>query len=625
MKCFVALSSDGRGRGPELAVVRDAVARLAGSATTVVDRPDGGRVIVGGLQPVAPVEGGGRFCVLLSRTVQTLAGTNLDGASLAARLGAGDSQLLAEMAPPFAACWRSEPDGPVLAATDRYGLRHLYVVQRPGWAAASSSSLLLAALLGEGIDQEALAARALVGSFLGTQTPFRGVSKLAAGTFARLAGGRVECRAYVSDPSLEPFPDRGTAVAAGKEAVTTAVRSCLRAHPRPVIELSGGLDSRLVLAAVPPDARRELHAVTIGTVDSDDLRVARSIAASDGIEHQFVDLTALGELSPEQALATVWYASRRRDHSGNAVALAVLDWVESHIEQRARLTGQNGEFARGFYYAGQRASARTSAGAVRSLAGWRLFSNDRVDPAIFAPGYLDDARATTVRVLQRIFAELGTEWLAATDEYYLQQRMQRWVGIQYSAACLDRPLQSPFFHAVYVEWARRCSPAMKRGSRIFCQVMQQVDPALAALPLDNGVRPTAVGRGGPAVRVAAGRRTASKAIAKVRQRLRGDDKPPVGGPVLAGLVAQAWSRQDDPLSRVASLEFVDAATVRAIARGQRAANPASIGFLLDLDGMLRTADVGPGMGQLTPVDPTASRVASARPIHPPEGAARTAR
>jgi hypothetical protein len=183
-------------------------------------------------------------------------------------------------------------------------------------------------------------------------------------------------------------------------------------------------------------------------------------------------------------------AGRRRDYSGNCVSLGVLDWVEPRAGTQARFSGQNGELARGFYYPFQPASPRTTGTLARALVRWRLMANERASGGLFtaeatAAG-VRRAIQTTVALLERP----GGDWLTATDVLYLDWRMQRWVGTDWSAAEQTRPILAPFFHAPYIEWALGAPPRAKRASKLLARPRR--DRPRARAPADRGRRLTAL-------------------------------------------------------------------------------------------------------------------------------------
>ena len=86
-----------------------------------------------------------------------LAGAEVTGRALVARLAAGDG-VLTEMASPFALVWKLRDPAPISFATDPCGLRQLAFAHAPGWAVCGTSALVVAALVRARLDEEALGA-----------------------------------------------------------------------------------------------------------------------------------------------------------------------------------------------------------------------------------------------------------------------------------------------------------------------------------------------------------------------------------------------------------------------------------------------------------------------------------
>lgn len=605
MKALVAVTFDAARVGPSyretvVTTARDGLAALAGTLT--IDRAVGGEhLLLSAVDATDVVSSDDRWSVLLSRTCRTSAGELLDGRGLLDRLVTGQRQTLRELASPFGGCFRLGRGRPILLATDRCGLHHVYWYQGAGWAAISTSSLVLASMASESLDERAVGIFALVGNYLDCDTPYRNVRKLDAGSLCSLADGVADVQRYASwdEHDSAPFSSRHSAISEGKEAIALSVEACLDAHPAPSIELSGGLDSRAVLAAVPVGSRRGLHAVTLGEQGSADVEIATRIARRWGLEHDVVDTSVLRTLAPEDALARARHAARRRDFAVNGPALAVLDSVEERVEQVPRLGGANGEFGRGFYYPGQRpAPAVTDARASR-LANWRVLTNSAVDTALFVPEFAAAARQSAIAAIQRALHTAGHDWLSATDEFYLRQRTHRWVGNTITPAGYERSVLLPFVDRRYIDWARRARPGDKRGSRLFSEILASLDPELGALTLDRGgLSPAQIARPAPADRVRLARSFASKAGYKVFQRARRRGKLPTTTGVVAELAARAWSAETHALGVLESLDFLDQRVVRAVASGERAVSSASVAFLIDVHGIVSfLADRGGHAGQ----------------------------
>ncbi len=505
------------------------------------------------------------------------------------------------MVPPFGACVRPGPGEPFTVTTDTCGLRHLYLAHGEGWAACSTSSLVLAAVSRASLDADSVTTAALAGHQIGDRTPFTGVVRLSAGNRCELRAGTSTVVRFappggaagadadaVTEPHGEPT-DLGGWARVGADAVAGAVGHALEAHPDTDLELSGGLDSRMILAALPKDLRHGRRALTLASPGSADVDVARRLAAASGLDHEVIDLAGLCRMPPGDALRAVRRAALRRDATGDPVAGTVLDLVAPWSEGRAVLTGQNGELARGYYYPGQPRWPHATRPLVHHLARWRILTSAPIDGAVVSVG-LSEVRRRVVDELEAQVDRIGGPWPAATDELYLAVRMQNWVGRDFSTSGTERQIVAPFFHPAFVCWARATSPAWKRASRIFAAALEHLDPNLATVPLDTGVRPSDLAHPSARGRLTSASRFARKVLAKAGLRVapsRGATAP-AGAPALAALVRQAWAAEPGALSRLAAVSFLDAEAVEAIASGRRGASPATVGFLAALDAALET-------------------------------------
>ena len=83
------------------------------------------------------------------------------------------------------------------------------------------------------------------------------------------------------------------------------------------------------------------------------------------------------------------------------------------------------------------------------------------------------------------FAATGRDWMAATDDFYLEQRMQRWAGVTGTAVCFDRVVTNPMLDDRFIDIARSLAPRDKRNSMFLSRLQVALDEELARLPLDG--------------------------------------------------------------------------------------------------------------------------------------------
>lgn len=493
-----------------------------------------------------------------------------------------DETSLAQVLPPFAGFRRHAHDEAVVT-TDALGFRHVYLVQRNGWAGVSTSARLLAQVGGCPLDREALTLQSLLGWQVGQSTLFEGVTKLGPGELAHLRRGRATVTGgRAADPSPLELDD---AVDAAASMLTSYLTAYVNDHPDATLQLTGGQDSRILLSAIPPELRRGLAAMTLKVAGSQDASIAGTLASHTGLRHQVEELESLDAMEPEDAYGLCVEASERLEGMADPVALAGLTIAERRFDQGHRISGLGGEVARGFYYLGNPRDPTVTRARVARLADWRMFANEAIDPGALSADLRDGARERAVDRIFGLMASTGKDWLAATDDFYLDQRMQRWAGVTDTAVCLDRMMVNPMLDDRFIAIAKAMSPQSKRGSRFLGRLQMALDPELGRMPLDGRPPPQAYAHPGVLNRARAVETLARKAAVKARQRIGHSTRPPVGGAVLATKVVAEWRREPALLQRALGHDVLDEEWLDRVVAGQIDPAPATVAFVLNLAGL----------------------------------------
>lgn len=546
-----------------------------------VHHHDDGWVALGPPRPGDEPPAAGRFTVRLARSVRDRT-SDLDAKRLASLLGDGgtlDGPALAAILPPFAAAHRAGAGAPVVVAADWLGLRQLYWWQGAGVAAVSTSALALAAFAGAALDLAALGAQSLLGWQLGHATPFTGVTKLAPGSVAVLHQGRVEVRRY-AEPALPPEPAPVDTVVSEMAGILRELHESLLAdHPDTVLQLSGGQDSRLQLCAVPPPLRAGMRAFTLDVHGGAESRVAARLARECGLAHEVIWLDERPAPEPATAYRAARDAARALDAMASPVAEAPLALVEAGLAQGYRLVGTGGETARGFYYPGQPRGERNPR-TVERLADWRLFTNEAVDGAALEPEFATAAREGALGTLRACFDGYHADWLRATDEFYLWQRVQRWAGAHDTVSAVRRYSVASLLDRRLMQLALSPPPAEKRASRLTGRLLRHLDPGLARIPLDSGLVPARLATGGGSV--ARARVTASKVTRKVWQRVSRARRSQLGAAELGELVLAHWRATPELVDPLRHTGVVRAGWLDGLLDRRHGAAPATLAFLVNL-------------------------------------------
>jgi asparagine synthase (glutamine-hydrolysing) len=275
-------------------------------------------------------------------------------------------------------------------------------------------------------------------------------------------------------------------------------------------------------------------------------------------------------------------AAQRLDCMADPLALAALTYAEARAEPGARISGLGGEVARGFYYFGLARAAPVTRQRVERLARWRMFVNESVSADALDPGFASWARKFSVDELFALSAASGRDWMSATDDFYLDQRMQRWAGVTETAVCFDRVVTNPMLDDRFIEIARGLAPRDKRNSIFLSRLQLALDDDLARIPLDGRPAPIAYAHTSIANSTRQVVATAGKAAKKARQRAMRTNRPPAGGEILARKVVEHWRANPALLDSVRHTGFFRDAWVDEVLAGDVHPHPSAVALMTNL-------------------------------------------
>ena len=371
--------------------------------------------------------------------------------------------------------------------TDRLGSLHVYMATVDSCLVVSTSSMVVAALAKPAWDPVGCREFLSVGTIYEKRTLFQGIEKLPPASLFRFQDGRLKSQTKYWDVGLAMYdvaPFRGD-VPRLADALEEVVTTIGRNFNRPVMDLTGGFDSRAILGAVLRSGK-SFETVVNGVDALPDVLVAKRIAAEFG-------LNLRQQLSSLDTPRRVWEAAK------DALAFTdgeyevlfynrVLD-VHSRLagEFDISLNGSNGEIAKGYWWE-----------LLFPFIGWKGHFNDRrVAAARFAfegemSGLLahrfdDDLPDHFAGIIHRANAGLERHPnTAKLDNVYLTLRMQRWQGRIASATSRVWSCTSPFMWRRPMEMALSAPPSMRVRHRMTRRLIEYLDPKLAAIPLTQG-------------------------------------------------------------------------------------------------------------------------------------------
>jgi hypothetical protein len=255
----------------------------------------------------------------------------------------------------FVLTWGDIGESDFYLATDRIGSLHIYTAYTEGSLVTSTSAMVIAALLRPAWDIVGLREFLATGTvFSPEHTLYRGIEKLPGATVFHFSNGKLDRRKLYWDVGSVMY-DRVTVptdVAALAEALKTSLATIRAGFRRPALDLTGGFDSRNLVAAmlhISPD----FETVVVGNPEDTDVKLARRIAVECGLKIVHypaeIDVPSWWKLAKE----SLPLCDGEYDILQYAKILAVHKSMAAKYD--VSINGSYGELCRGLFWALQRA------------------------------------------------------------------------------------------------------------------------------------------------------------------------------------------------------------------------------------------------------------------------------
>ncbi len=372
-------------------------------------------------------------------------------------------------------------------ATDLVGSCHCFVRTWPGVAAVAGSSIVLSAISDCEIDPVACQEFLCTGVVYEDRTLYREIRKLGPASFYHFRRGKLETvRRYWDVSYVDPDSLSGPeAVREFAEKLVGAGRRIGASCERPVCDLTGGYDSRLLVAALMK-AGFPFSTVVTGHPNSPDVVVSKGLAGIAELRHLHL---SSGPVDSHQQLLN---ALQVTDGEYDIVEYARVWDIHHRLSQEfgISLNGSFGEVARGYWWE----LLFPSAGAHRALDSAKIarlrFAAGNYDTSLFPSRTRLDLASHFTEVIDRTNRGLaGLPNSLQLDNVYLMMRMQRWQGRIASSTNQIWPCLSPFLFRSVLESMLRTATHLRRRGLLARQTIAKLEPRFASYPLEHGYPP----------------------------------------------------------------------------------------------------------------------------------------
>ena len=375
--------------------------------------------------------------------------------------------------------------GKVHVITDRCGSLHVFHRTTPNGHAICTSSAVLSP--GSPLDPVAVHEFIATGIVFEDRTLFRDVRKLPPASVTTFScDGKFSIEPYWT-PSEIQAESLGCNDAADTihEALTRVLRALPETQQPLVSDLTGGYDSRLLLAGLL-EARVPFETTVSGSETLPDVVVAQQIAQAFGICH--------GRIAPGTALDGESFLSAVRMTDGEYDAFDYARILRVHRELSSRyamsLNGSFGELARGYWWELLWPRLGKKVPLDVGKIARKRFAALPYDKSIFSGAARISLEQHMTEVLER--ARNPARNLPNTtqlDWIYYTLRMQRWQGRIASSTNQLWQSFSPISFAEVLDPILATKAKGRFGSLLVRVLFERHAPRLARIPLEHGYPP----------------------------------------------------------------------------------------------------------------------------------------
>jgi len=336
------------------------------------------------------------------------------------------------------------------------------------------------AALGWRWSQQALIDLAIFGHTLGDDTLHPDVRRFPNDMVAVIH--RHSMRMYKGSQWRRIFVNHGTGSLDQAARCFESAASDLLVGEEPLVSLSGGFDSRVLLASVLAAGARPTL-LTMGYPDSSDRIIASQIAHSLGLDHRIVELDPRDYLDAGPLVTSITGGVKTSAHWHSYLyPRAAADITGPH------LVGSNGEFARTFYVNHGPPSRLLDRTAYPGLyCQWVARIARRIRTASRL-GLIPESRFRAVgRAAGRVAHLSGhaTHVLDALDRFYSTQRVRHFIGNGLALYAASGRPRSPFLDWRWIEAAAALPREDKLEARHHRDLLHRLYPALSRFPLGD--------------------------------------------------------------------------------------------------------------------------------------------
>lgn len=368
---------------------------------------------------------------------------------------------------------------------DRFGLRPLFYRKDGGrlFFAGHTGPLIADPGYTPQVDLIAMAEFLSFEHLLGDRTLVSDVKLLPPGSILTFQDGRMSIQAYYEFQFIEDYQDRDEAwyVERWLYLMRQAVERRMRGEGPIGVQLSGGLDSRVVLAMIDGE-HYPIHTFTFGIPGCDDARIAREVASRQKTEHHFFELEPgyLRDLAEQGVRLTNGLKSCAHMHG-----LGTLGEIAEIVD--VLHTGSLGDSIMGGHI--QRDLLATHQPEILARMLFRRYNNCfgvESHSELFSPDLYSRVKDAIFQEFSQALDESEAGISANKREHYsIRQNDRRWILEGQNLLRSQVVVRTPFYDNDLVDFMLSVPPGLRFDNYLYVRGFAQAAPDLAKIPYER--------------------------------------------------------------------------------------------------------------------------------------------
>lgn len=374
--------------------------------------------------------------------------------------------------------------GEVIIANDRFGFRvHYYTISNEKLLFAPEvKAILQDETFKTELNDEAVAEYFAFGEFWGDKTLFKGIKILTPASILSYDGRNLSIETYWElkyepdySKSEEDFVDE--LVKTFKKAVKIRMDDNLRYG----VTLSGGLDSRSVLAGISPIKRKDVIACTIGPRDCDEVKIAKTVTKRAGIKEHLIQETS-PELLINYAEQEVWF-TEGRSYVGVSFTYPTINALKEKVDVIFDGFAMDLTLGGG-YLSREKVNCKTESLLSDILFKKRLFQDNEFR-GLFTSNYYNKVRDVPAKSFRNEFNKLKSDHLGnKSDEFSLKTHVA-WMHIGDVSVRDLLEVSHPTSDNDFIDVILTIPPEWRLNHYIYRKFLKKLAPELAKIPYNK--------------------------------------------------------------------------------------------------------------------------------------------